>query len=193
MTEYEQLSAKNSQKALEIIETLRLKPIWRAANAEINLVGSLQIGVMAKHRDIDFHIYTQELNVQKSFAAIAEICAHPQIKKCDFTNLSATEEACFEWHLWYEDENQDLWQIDLIQIKKGTTFDGYFENVATTIKQTMTQEQRRTILKLKFTTPDDIKISGIEYYKAVIQDNISDLPSLLEWRKKNNFEGIIEW
>ncbi len=193
MTEYEQLSEKNSQKAFEIIDILRIKQLWQKADADINLVGSLKIGVLAKHRDIDFHIYTRELNVQKSFAVIAEICSHPQIKKCEFTNLAATEEACFEWHLWYEDENKDLWQIDLIQIKKGSAFDGYFENVAAQIKQTMTSEQRRTILKLKFTTPDDIKISGIEYYKAVIQNNISDLPSLLKWREKNNFAGIIEW
>lgn len=36
----------------------------------------------------------------------------------------------------------------------------------------MTEEQRKTILRLKFETPDELKISGIEYYKAVIQDGV---------------------
>ncbi len=193
MTEYEKQSDQNSQKAFSIIENLRLKQIWQNTGATINLVGSLQIGVLAKHRDIDFHIYTTELDVKESFAIIADICTHPQIKKCEFTNLAATEEACFEWHLWYEDEEKNSWQIDLIQIKKGSAFDGYFENVATQIKQNMTPEQRQTILELKFTTPDNLKISGIEYYKAVIQDGIKDLSSLLDWHQKNKFEGIIEW
>lgn len=193
MTEYEQLAAANTQKAFAIIEALRLKEIWQNAGAEINLVGSLQIGVLAKHRDIDFHIYTQKLNIKESFAVISQICSAPQIKKCEFANLADTEEACFEWHLWYEDDTANLWQIDLIQIKKGSSFDGYFENVASQIKQTMTPKQRRIILELKFTTPDDVKISGIEYYKAVIQDGIKDISSLLEWRKRKNFRGIIEW
>ncbi|MEI0593961.1 hypothetical protein R4K52_12245 [Brachyspira pilosicoli] len=34
----------------------------------------------------------------------------------------------------------------------------------------LTEEKRRTILK--YETPDNIKIIGIEYYKAVLKDNI---------------------
>ena len=34
----------------------------------------------------------------------------------------------------------------------------------------LTEENRRTILK--YDTPDNIKIMGIQYYKAVLKDNI---------------------
>ncbi|MEI0596098.1 hypothetical protein [Brachyspira pilosicoli] len=34
----------------------------------------------------------------------------------------------------------------------------------------LTEEKRRTILK--YDTPDNMKIIGIEYYKAVLKDNI---------------------
>ncbi len=182
-----------TQKAQEIIQKLNIIGIWEASGATINLIGSLKLGLLAKHRDIDFHIYTPSLNVMESFGIISKICNHPQIKKCEFTNLSHTDEHCFEWHLWYEDNEQNLWQIDMIQILQGTKYEGYFENIMQKILHEMTALQKQTILKLKYETPDDVKISGIEYYKAVIQDNIQTLDELLQWRKKQNFSGIIDW
>lgn len=190
---YDTLAQKQKRRAFEIISDTRLIDVWQQAGARVNLIGSLEIGVLAKHRDIDFHIYTDRLNVKQSFAIIAEICANPAIKKCEFSNLAQTDEKCFEWHLYYEDAEHKLWQIDLIQILSGSQYDGYFENVAKTIKQAMTEEMRQTILKLKFETPDDMKISGIEYYKAVIQDDIKSYDDFLNWRTKQNFNGIIKW
>ncbi len=181
------------QKAREIIDSLQLAEVWEQIGAKVNQVGSVKLGLLAKHRDIDFHIYTDELDVKESFGIMAALCAHPQVKKCEFTNLADTEENCFEWHIWYEDEMQALWQIDLIQIKRGTQYDGYFENVATQILNQMTPAQKETILKLKYETPDNTKISGIEYYKAVIQDNVHTYEELLNWRKSHSFAGIIEW
>ena len=96
-------------------------------------------------------------------------------------------------NLSYNDDQNKLWQIDMIQIRRGSKYDGYFENVARQITDAMTAPQRETILKLKFETPDNLKISGIEYYKAVIQNDISDIDTFLNWRQKQNFAGIIEW
>lgn len=192
-SEYITQSEKQRQKAHEIIQSLSLAELWEKIGATVNQVGSVKLGLLAKHRDIDFHIYTDKLNVKDSFAVIAEICVHPQIKKCEFTNLAETEENCFEWHLWYEDDETNLWQIDMIQIKRGTKYDGYFENVAVQILNQMMPQHKETILKLKYETPDNLKISGIEYYKAVIQDNVTAFDELLEWREKHNYKGIIEW
>ncbi len=186
-------SEKQLQKARAIIQSLRLTEHWENIGATINQVGSVKLGLLAKHRDIDFHIYKDELNVKDSFPVMTKLCAHPQVKKCEFTNLADTEENCFEWHLWYEDDEGNLWQIDMIQIKRGSKYDGYFENVAEEILRQMTPAQKETILKLKFETPDNLKISGIEYYKAVIQDNVKTMEELLQWRRQHNCEGIIEW
>ena len=190
---YIQLSQKQTEKARMIISSLNLIEIWEKAGATINPVGSFRIGVLAKHRDIDFHIYTDSLDIGQSFAIIAEICRHKGIKKCTFANLAETDECCFEWHLYYEDDEAQTWQIDLIQIKKGSFYDGYFEKTAEKIIAAMTEEQRKTILRLKFETPDELKISGIEYYKAVIQDGVQTSEDLLRWRQTHRFDGIIEW
>ena len=190
---YIQLSQKQTEKARMVISSLNLIEIWEKAGATINPVGSFRIGVLAKHRDIDFHIYTDSLDIGRSFAIIAELCRHKGIKKCTFANLAETDECCFEWHLYYEDDEAQTWQIDLIQIKKGSFYDGYFEKTAEKIIAAMTEEQRKTILRLKFETPDELKISGIEYYKAVIQDGVQTSEDLLCWRQTHRFDGIIEW
>lgn len=124
---YIQLSQKQTERARMVISSLNLIEIWEKAGATINPVGSFRIGVLAKHRDIDFHIYTDSLDIGRSFAIIAELCRHKGIKKCTFANLAETDECCFEWHLYYEDDEAQTWQIDLIQIKKGSFYDGYFE------------------------------------------------------------------
>lgn len=116
---YIQLSQKQTEKARMVISSLNLIEIWEKAGATINSVGSFRIGVLAKHRDIDFHIYTDSLDIGRSFAIIAELCRHKGIKKCTFANLAETDECCFEWHLYYEDDEAQTWQIDLIQIKKA--------------------------------------------------------------------------
>ena len=72
-------------------------------------------------------------------------------------------------------ENEE-WQIDMIQILKGSQFDGYFEYVAERIKAVLTPETRRTIQELKYLTPDNEHIMGIEYYQAEISDNVRTYP-----------------
>lgn len=184
---------KNETHALAVIQKSGIIPAWKNIGAEINLVGSLKIGTLGKHPDIDFHTYTPELDIRQSFAVIAQIAQNPQARRIEFVNLADTEECCFEWHIWFDDNNGTLWQIDIIQIKRGTKYDGYFEKQAEEIKAAMSEEMRQTIIRLKFETPDNFKIAGIEYYKAVIQDGITSFDDFLKWRKSHNFEGIIKW
>ena len=191
--DYLELSNRNTSAAQQVIKDTNLISIWQNHGARINPIGSLRIGVLAKHLDIDFHVYTPVLDIPQSFTIIAQIALNPSVKKIEFKNLSLTEECCFEWHLWYEDTDKRLWQIDIIQIQSGSLYDGYFERIADTIKASMTENMRETILKLKFETPDTLKISGIEYYKAVIQDHISSFDDFLQWHNTHSFNGIIEW
>lgn len=184
---------KNETHALAVIRKSGIIPAWKNIGAEINLVGSLKIGTLGKHPDIDFHTYTPELDIRQSFAVMAQIAQNPQARRIEFVNLADTEECCFEWHIWFDDNNGTLWQIDIIQIKRGTKYDGYFEKQAEEIKAAMSEEMRQTIIRLKFETPDNFKIAGIEYYKAVIQDGITNFDDFMKWRKSHNFEGIIKW
>ncbi len=87
----------------------------------------------------------------------------------------------------------DIWQIDIIHILQGSYYDGYFEKVADDIIGMLNEEKRNIILKLKYETPDNMKIASMEYYKAVLKHNISTFDEFIKWRDKQNFKCIIDF
>lgn len=188
-----ELAKRNQQKAWEIIEDTRIVRIWEGIGAKVNLVGSLRTGLLMKHRDIDFHIYTSPLDLSASFRAMAELAENTSVKKIEYTNLLHTAEACIEWHAWYQDMEGEFWQMDMIHIQEGSRYDGYFERVAERISAVLTDEMRLAILKLKYETPDTEKIMGVEYYQAVIQDGVRSYPEFEEWRRLHPAVGVVEW
>ena len=187
------IAAQNMEQARQIIRDTRIISIWESVGAEINLVGSLKMGLMMKHKDIDFHIYTPTLTPSVSFAAITQLAEHPAIKRIEYINSIDTDEHCIEWHASYLAPDNTSWQIDMIHILKGSRYDGYFERVAERIAAVLTPETRNTILLLKYETPDTEKIMGIEYYQAVIQDGIRTYADFMKWRETHPTNRIIEW
>lgn len=185
------LAQANQQKAFDIIEQCQIKQAWQSIGAQINLIGSLKMGLLVKHRDIDFHIYTPTLDVTQSFAAMTQIAKNPKIVHIEYRNLLDEEDSCLEWHAWYQDQKE--WQIDMIHIVQGSKYAGYFERQAERILAVMSEQQRETILRLKFETPDEIKIAGIEIYQAVIESGVTTFEELQQWRANRPQNGIVEW
>lgn len=191
------ISLNNQKKAFSIIKELDIENAFKSIGARVNLVGSLKMGLLMKNKDIDFHVYTSSLNIEKSFLAVSKIAKNKKIDKLTYTNLIDTDEHCIEWHLFYRDDynadNIEIWQIDIIHILEGSYYDGYFEKVADDVMNMLTEEKINIILKLKYETPDNIKIIGIEYYKAVLKDNVQTYEEFIKWRDKQLFTGIIEF
>lgn len=188
-----EMSARNSERAWDIIRRTGIMETWTRHGAEVNVVGSLSMGLLMNHLDIDMHIYSSPLNLKTSFAAMADIAGCQGIKRIECRNLTDTDEACVEWHAWYDDEYGDTWQIDMINIEKGSRYDGYFERMAERIKVALTDETRLAILRLKHDTPADEHITGMEYYQAVIRDGIRSMDEFRQWRSRHPVTGIIEW
>lgn len=193
MKHIEEIAAKNQQKAWEVIRDTNVIGIWQEAGATINLVGSLKTGLLVKHRDIDFHIYTERLTIADSFSAVTKLAQNPRIKRIAYGNLIDTDEKCIEWHAWYEDDCKNLWQLDMIHIEKGSTYDGHFERVAERISAVLTTETRQAIQCLKYETPDTEKIMGVLYYQAVLGSGVRTYDEFMEWLKENPTEGVLEW
>lgn len=187
------IAHRNQQKAWKVVEETRIVPIWESIGAKVNLVGSLRTGLLMTHRDIDFHIYTSAISLSASFRAMAEFAVNTSVKKIECVNLLHTVEACIEWHAWCQDEEGELWQIDMIHIQEGSRYDGYFEKVADRISTVLTDETRHAILKLKYETPETEKIMGIEYYQAVIQGGVRTYAEFEEWRQLHPATGVVEW
>jgi len=179
-------------RASEVVRLSGVREAWERIGAEVHPVGSMATGLMMKHRDIDFHIYTDSLDVAESFRAVSQICAGPAVSQLEYRNLAATEEACLEWHILY-DLDGEPWQIDMIQIRRGSRFDGFFEHVAERIKAALTPETRTAILALKYLTPDAEHIPGIAYYRAVIADGVRTYSEFSAWLQKHPSDGIDLW
>lgn len=192
MEEILRLVARNTERAREIVDRLRLVERWQAAGAEVRPVGSLRMGLLMKHLDIDLHLYTDRLDPAAGFAVMAELCTDPAVREMQFINGADTDEQCLEWHCRYESEGE-LWQIDMIQILRGSRYDGYFEAVADRIAASLTPETRAAILELKYRTPDGEKIPGIAVYKAVLQDGVRSLEELRKWLSCHPLNGIVEF
>ena len=145
----ERLAQANQERAREVIRECGVIEAWNAIGAEVHLVGSLSTGLLMSHRDIDFHIYTDRLDVAESFRAAALLAEHESVRRMTCVNLIATPETCMEWHAWVTDADQNEWQIDMIHLLRGSAYDGYFERVAERIREILTPETKRTILTLK--------------------------------------------
>lgn len=187
------MSGRNQQRAWDIIRRLDIMKIWADAGAEAHVVGSLAMGLMMTHRDIDIHVYSSPLTVEGSFAAMAKLAVNAAIKKIECRNLLDTDEACIEWHAWYDDGDGEPWQIDIIHILKGSRYDGFFERMAERIKAALTDETRLAILRLKAETPEDVHIMGVEYYQAVLRGGVRTLADFIRWRQEHPVTGIVEW
>ena len=188
-----ELAEKNQREAWEVIRKTDVMNIWTSVGAEINLVGSLNMGLLVKNRDVDFHIYSSPLTPAGSFMAMAKLAENTSVKKIECVNLLHTVEACVEWHAWYQDSDNALWQIDMIHIVKGSRYDGYFEKMAERITAVLTDETRQAILKLKYETPDTEYCMGVEYYQAVLRDGVRTYAEFENWRRQHPVTGIVEW
>lgn len=195
MTDSELLikSENMQRRAWDIIRRLRLMEIWADAGAEAHVVGSLAMGLMMTHRDIDLHVYSSPLTVEGSFAAMARLAEDAAVKKIECRNLLDTDEACIEWHAWYDDGQDGEWQIDIIHILKGSRYDGYFERMAERVKAALTDDTRLAILRLKARTPENEHVMGVEYYQAVLRDGVRTKADFMRWRAEHPVNGVMEW
>lgn len=192
LLEAEDKAGTAQQTAWQLINSCGIRQAWENIGAKVHLIGSLATGLLIKKRDIDFHIHTGELDTGKSFAAINEICRGRPVTRLKYRNLASTDEDCLEWHVWCM-FNHEEWQIDMIQIRRGSRFDGYFEHIADRINAVLTPETRLAILALKYLTPENTHISGIEYYRAVLEGKVRSWQDFILWREQHPLNGIAEW
>lgn len=182
----------NMEKARAVIAAGRFEENWRSIGAKINLVGSLRTGLLMKHLDVDFHIYSAHPVLSDGLAVILKTAENLPVRNFYYADQMATEEKCLEYHLQCEFEGE-LWSVDLIHIESGSRYDSYFELVADRISALLTPETRDAILELKYDTPPTEKAMGIEYYMAVLRDGIRNYGEFAEWRKNRSLAEFMAW
>lgn len=186
------LALAMQQRANKVLEKSGIAEIWKRNGCRVNLVGSLRMGLLASHRDIDLHVYSKNVTEESSFAIAAQISKLPDVTEIKCINGLHSNEHCMAWHIFYKYEEQ-IWQFDVIHIEEGTEYDGFFEEMADKIVAKMTPAQKEMILKLKFETPEGTLFHGVEYYEAVIADGIDNMDSFKEWIVEHRKKPMYYW
>lgn len=186
------LSLTNQEKAHLVLRASGIADIWKNHGCRVNLIGSLRMGLLVSHRDIDLHVYSKVITEESSFSIAAEIAKIPGVTEIKCINGLHTDEKCIAWHIFYMYEGE-IWQFDVIHIEEGSKYDGYFERMAERILEVMTPAQKETILKLKFETPENKNFHGVEYYEAVIADGITNMVDFEEWVKTHRKKPLYYW
>lgn len=175
---WQAMARATQAEARDIVAELDIEGHWRRAGAVVHAVGSFRTGLLVRHRDIDFHVYTPTLDRDLSFRVMAALASSPYLNSLHFVDGSATEERCLEWHGIWQRPGGAPWQIDIIHIESGSTFDGYFERFADRLCRRLDDATRDTILRLKYETPENEGIHGVEYYQAVLEGGVRTLDEL---------------
>lgn len=190
---YTEKSELVAQRAIEVLEASKIMEIWKSAGADVRLVGSLRMGLIARHRDIDLHVYSTGIDELGSFSIASAMARDTRVIELKCINGLHTDERCMAWHVKYRMGDDEIWQIDIIHIEKCSSYDGYFEEMADRIKALLTPELRELILRLKFETPENEEIHGVEYYEAVLSDGIDNLCDLRDWIKIHRAKAPYYW
>jgi hypothetical protein len=182
-----------TSEAWRIIAETEVMDIWQGIGAQVNPVGSLAMGLMMGHRDIDLHIYSDPFLIADSFAAAGRLAENPGIQSLTYINLLAAEDRCLEWHADYLGHDGEAWKMDMIHIRKDSPYVGYFEKVAERVKAVLTDETRSAILKIKKAIQEEENVLGIRIYRAVVQGGARDLPGFRRWEREHPMNGIERW
>ena len=188
-----ELAEHNQRTAWEVLEETGIILAWESIGATVNLVGSLKTGLLMKRRNIDIHIYSQTLDISESFSVIQNMAHKSIFKEILYKNLINIKEERIEWHVKYEDKEHNIWDLDMIHIKKGSKYDGASERVTDSIIKQLTPDIRQTILQVKYDLPSDVSIPGIEIYQAVFDGEVKSYAQLEEWRKNNPLRSSMDW
>ena len=174
-------AAAMQSRAREVLAESGIPGILEDAGLRVNLIGSLKMGLLAAHRDIDMHVYSADVTTDFSFSVMAKVACNERVTEIKCINGLHTDERCIAWHVFYKASDGELWQFDIIHIEAGSQYDGFFERMASRICEVMTDKQRDTILRLKFETSGISDYHGVEYYEAVIADGVRSLDELDSW------------
>lgn len=188
-----ELSRQTRQSALKILDDLNIMNCCRSVDGTVNIVGSLKTDLMMHHRDIDLHVYTNNPMVEKGFSFMKKIAGNKAVKDIQYKNLLDTQEECIEWHIWYKDGDKSIWKLDIIQIRKGSFYDGFVEKVTDNILKRLTPETKEAILKIKYELGEESDVQGIQIYYAVLGHGIKNYPDFLQWSKQNPIHNVLEW
>ena len=84
------LAFVNQERARGVLVSSGIADVWERNGCRVNLVGSLRMGLLASHRDIDLHVYSKGITEEGSFAIAAQVARLPGVTeiRCQVVNFA---------------------------------------------------------------------------------------------------------
>ncbi len=195
MTQLEEAHIRNQQlqeEAKAIIRHFKLKELL-APLGEVHLWGSALYGLMVKP-DIDFMIFNENLAIEPIIQIAENLMHTPQIGKVAVANhLIWPQKPGLPRSMYLSIKpiwNEQLWEIDIHIMNRKDQLDTQTFPIDWHTK--LTSQQRDVIIMLKDQLVET-KQYGKEFfsadiYRAVMNDGISSLTELENWRKTHPYQ-----
>jgi hypothetical protein len=186
MENFETINKENLKIAYNIINELNIENVFKEYDYKANLIGSVPTKLLMNNLDIDYHVYSNNMNINDIYKLIGVIATNKRIIETSFFNFFDSEDKSYDCHLHYLDNDNNKWRIDIIFIKNNSPYVGKAENIRDIINNNITQDQRNKILRIKNELyKNNIEFHGIEVYKAVIEFAISTTEDFIKWKGEN--------
>ena len=62
--EINDLALVKQKRARSVLAESGIADIWKESGCRVNIIGSLRMGLLASHRDIDLHVYSKGITVE---------------------------------------------------------------------------------------------------------------------------------
>lgn len=185
--------AETRQKIAEhILRDLDLINRWNQFG-RCNLVGAVAYRLVVAP-DIDMEIFCPNPRIEDGFEIIRACALHPKVMKTRFWNAFGPPHYGLYWQVQY-DHAGEKWKIDMWSMA-----DSYSEpcgsHLTEPMREALTPKSRETILSLKeaVLADDALDCPSIQIYRAVLDDDASDLDGLKSWLPKNPLTGVVtDW
>jgi hypothetical protein len=186
----QQAEARQKQ-AYQVLNTLRLLERWQTIGKPV-LVGSMRFGAMVTP-NIDMEVYTDEPTASAGFAIVGQLAEIPGVKEIRYLNALDSLDQGLYWYIVFEDAAGVSWGIDVWLVAHDHPYAYVADRLATAMEKRLDAESRRRILTIKSGLPAEMKVRGVDIYKAVLRDGVATADAMLHWLQANPPEPMELW
>jgi hypothetical protein len=178
-------------QAMAILEDLKLLERWGRVGTPC-IVGAMSYGLQVAP-DIDLEIFCQRPTVEAGFQVLAEVAAHPRVRKVRFANELDGPDQGLYFQVRYRHESGEEWKLDMWLLAHDHP-GPLSRDMVTPMRRALTDETREAILALKeWVLAGGHPYTSIRIYQAVLEGGVRTPADFLAWFERVKPSGLTTW
>ncbi|MBK3494696.1 hypothetical protein JFL43_07460 [Viridibacillus sp. YIM B01967] len=184
-------ATKRKQIAVEILTELNLMDSWREIG-DPYIVGATAYNLIVEP-DIDIETFSANPRPNQALKFLSSLSNNPKVIEIKYHNYLDSQYNGFYFKLLYRHESAEIWNIDMWLFpleRQGALSRDLVQEMA----NTLTEEQRIAILSIKEDLlKQDHEYPSIYIYQSVLEYNIKNIKSFLNWMEKQEVDKQLDW